>query len=134
MSHITKIKTKIKNLITLKKTLDELDINYNDDINNIKVKSWNNKKIEGEFVLEITTGTPYNIGVVLDAKSNTYEFVADWWGIETYTGLNQEQYMSKISQKYAYSTIMDKVNEKGYNLISENTDEKGNIKLVLRKW
>ncbi|MDY6969220.1 MAG: DUF1257 domain-containing protein [Spirochaetota bacterium] len=134
MSHFTKIKTNISNLNILKQTLKDLNIVYNEsDINNkLTIKGWNNENVE--VLLELKTGCSYGVGVVLNEENNTYEFVADWWGVETGTEVTQEDYINKITQKYAYNTVMDKIRSKGYEIVSEDVDEETNVKIVLRKW
>ena len=137
MSHITKVKSKINNLETLKTALKNLnfDIIENKNGETIKIKSWNRQTIDMEnVVMEIKTGTPYNVGVIFNEEDKTYEFVSDWWGIETYTQLNEEKFLNKITQRYAYDSVMSKLNEKGYNFIKEEVDDKNNIRIVVRKW
>jgi len=120
----------------LKSILSELNYKYieNSAENPIKIKSWDKKVIDEDFILEIKTGSSYSVGVVLNKKDNTFGFIADWWGIESFTGEKQSDFIDKITQKYAYNNILDKIKDKGYQLVSENVDEDKNIKLVLRKW
>jgi hypothetical protein len=136
MSHLTKIKSKIDNLVLLKQTLKDLNIQFNeaDGSNVIKIKSWDKKIVDEKILLDIKTDCSYNVGVILNKKDNTYEFSADWWGIETYTGVKQEDFVNKIMQKYAYNNLMDKIRDKGYSLVTEEVDDKNNIRVVLRKW
>ena len=136
MSHITKVKSKLKNLVMLKKTLKDLNMDFVEAKEELQltVKAWNNKKIDKNILMEIKTGSSYNIGVTLNEKDNTYEFVADWWGVETYADVTQEELLNKITQKYAYNNVMDKIREKGYELVTEAVDEKKNIRVVVRKW
>jgi hypothetical protein len=136
MSHITKVKSKIDNLLLLKKTLQDLEIECIEAStdNSIKLKTWGKEKISDDIIMEIKTGSSYNAGVVLNKEDNTYEFVADWWGVETFTGVKQEDFIDKITQKYAYNNIMDKIKDKGYELVTEKVDEEKNIRIVLRKW
>jgi Protein of unknown function (DUF1257) len=136
MSHITKVKSKIDNLLLLKKTLADLDIECIEATtdNSIKLKAWGKEKINEDVIMEIKTGSSYSVGLVLNKEDNTYEFVADWWSVETFTGIKQEDFIDKITQKYAYNNIMDKIKDKGYELVTEKVDEDKNIRLVLRKW
>ena len=136
MSHITKIKTKISDLEILKRSLKDLKMEFVDAANDshIKLKSWGREEINEKILLEIKTGSSYNIGVVFNEKDHCYEFIADWWGIECFSGIKQDELTGKIFQRYAYDSIMDKVREKGYELVSEQTDNEQNIRVVLRKW
>jgi len=134
MSHLTTIETKITNLNLLKQALDLLKLDYVEgtEKNLVKIKGWNNESIDA--LLEIKTGGPYGIGVVQNKELGTFEFIADWWGVETYLGENQETILQKITQKYAYTTVMDKIRKQGYTVVKESTDNEQNIRLVLRRW
>jgi hypothetical protein len=136
MSHITKIKSKITNLNLLKKCLADLKIQYTEITkeNKIEIKSWDKKSVASDIKLEIKTGSSYNVGVILNEKTETYEFVADWWGVESHSGIKTEDFINKISQKYAYNNVMDKIKDKGYQIVNEDVDDKQNIRIVLRKW
>ncbi|MCP4133335.1 MAG: DUF1257 domain-containing protein [bacterium] len=134
MSHFTKVKTQIKNLVMLKQALDDLNITCveAEEGQTIEIKGWN--KDTTEVLMELKTGSSYSVGVIENQETGTYEFVADWWGIETYTEVTQEQFMNKITQRYAYNTVMDKIKAKGYDLVTEEVDEKEQLHVVLRKW
>jgi hypothetical protein len=136
MSHISKIKTKINNLALLKQALSDLKMQYVEaDANNkLKIKVWNNKTIEDDVVLEVKTGSSYSVGVVENKEENCFEFVADWWGIETYADLKQEDLIDKITQKYAYNNVIEKIRKEGYDVVTENVDNENKIKIVARKW
>ena len=133
MSHFTKVKTKINNLNLLKQVLEDINIQFIESTaeQQISINCFNNEKIDVQ--MELKTGGKYSVGVV-EAEDGTYEFVADWWGVEMYTELNEQQYTNKIIQKYAYNSVMDKVRAKGYDFVQEEVDDKNNIHVVLRKW
>jgi len=134
MSHLTKIETKITNLIFLKQALEALKMKYVEGTagNPVKVKGWN--KDSTDALLEIKTGGPYGIGVIQNSTTGAYEFIADWWGVETYLGEKQETILQKISQQYAYSSVVDKVRKQGYTMVKETVEEDKSIRIVLRKW
>jgi hypothetical protein len=136
MSHIAKIKSKINNLVLLKQTLDDLGIKYVEATENtpLRVKVWNDKFIEDDVKLEIKTGCTFSIGVVYNEEEKSYDFVADWWGIETYADVKQEDMMNKINQKYAYNNVLEKVRKEGYDVVTEQVDNENNIRIVARKW
>lgn len=132
MSHFTRVKTKINDLVRLKQVLKELDYDFLEAGNNssLVIKGWD--KLTQNVQLEIKTGCSYSVGIILN--ENNFEFVADWWGLETYTGITQEDFINKITRKYAYDTVMDKIKEKGYSVVTEEIDDKQNIRILLRKW
>jgi hypothetical protein len=118
----------------LKQALKDLEIEFieAEEHGKIAIKGWN--KETRDVRLKLKTGGPFEVGVILNEETGTCEFVADWWGVETYTEQTQEQYLNKISQRYAYNTVMDKIKEKGYQMVTEEVDEKNNVHIVLRKW
>jgi hypothetical protein len=133
MSHFTTVKTKIENLGRLKTVLTDLNLSYVEPSASVKllINGWN--KSQEEVILKIKTGCKYDVGVIAN-ENGSLDLVADWWGVETGTGISQEDFIGRITQKYAYSTIMEKIRAKGYDVVSEGTDENQSIRIVVRKW
>lgn len=134
MSHISKIDTKIKDLVMLKKALEVLGMEYTEAQNDqtITLLGYGKDEIIENCIFEIKTGSKYSIGI-RKVESN-YEIVADWWAIETFTGQKQEDIINKITRQYAYETIIDKVKNMGYSVVQEQEDTKNNIHLTVRRW
>lgn len=134
MSHISKIETKIKDLRFLKKALDALSIKYVEAEENSTLTLTGygkGEEIEG-CIFEIKTGSKYSLG--LRKVGENYEFVADWWAIETFTGQKQEDLLNKITRQYAYETVLDKVKNMGYSVVDETQDLQQNLRLTVRRW
>jgi len=134
MSHIAKIDTKIKDISMLKKALESMQMGFVETSNDqaLIVHGYGKgEDIEGCF-MEIKTGSKYGIGV--RKVGENYEFVADWWAIETFTGQKQEELLDKITRRYAYETILDKVHGMGYSVVYETQDFNNNVKLTVRRW
>ena len=134
MSHISKIDTTIKDLTILKKALKNINMEFieaqNDQL--ITVHGYGKDELIENCIMEIKTGCKYSVGVRKVDKN--YEFVADWWAIETFTGLKQEDIINKITRQYAYENVLDKVKGMGYNVVEEKQDLQLNVKLTLRRW
>ena len=134
MSHISKIETKIKSLAFLKKALDALSIPYveaSEESSLTLLGYGKNEVIEG-CIFDIKTGCKYSLG--LRKVGENYEFVADWWAIETFTGQKQEDFLNKITRQYAYETVLDKVKDMGYSIVEETQDLQQNLRLTVRRW
>ncbi|MBN1699168.1 MAG: DUF1257 domain-containing protein [Spirochaetales bacterium] len=133
MSHFTRVKTQIRDLCTFKEALKELDIEFTEagETQDVTITGWQGKK--EKVLMELKTGSSYSVGLV-ENKEGSYEFVADWWGVETYTGITREDYINKLTQKYAYCTVMDRIKDKGYDIVKEEVDGKQNIRILIRKW
>ena len=70
----------------------------------------------------------YDIG--LRSTPNGYEIVADWWGVR---GVKRQELTDKLMQRYAYHATRAKLEEQGFSLVSEENQENGQIRLVLRR-
>ena len=134
MSHISKIDTKIKDLRFLKKALEALDMKYveAEEGQKLTLQGYGKDEEIEECIFEIKTGSKYSIGI--RKVNENYEFVADWWAIETFTGQKQDEILNKITRQYAYETILDKVKDMGYSVVQEDEDTKNNIHLTVRRW
>ena len=65
-------------------------------------------------------------------SSNSYELVTDLdlWKFE----IPVERFISKVTQMYAYQTIISKTQEDGYQIVEQKNKNDGSIELVLTKW
>ena len=125
MSHFTSIKTKIVEKQYLKQALSELGHTYQEG--NVQIRGY--QGIQTNVAIKIpTNNTGYDIG--FRKSDNAYEMVADWWGIND---IKQEQFLQQVSQRYAYHAAKAKLEEQGFSLVSEETQEGERIHLVLRR-
>lgn len=126
MSHFSKIKTTLKDLNLLKKALTDLSINWDTEIKQIK-----GYKNQTDFAnLVIAQNNNYDIGFSWNGFE--YQLVADlqfWqqpWSVELF--------LDKVSQRYAYHSILDSTTHQGFKSIEEVTLEDSSIQLVLQRW
>lgn len=134
MSHISKIETKIKNIQYLIKALKSLSLEYVEAEQNqtLNLQGYGKDEIIENCILEIKTGCKYSLG--LRKIGESYEFVADCWAIETFTGQKQEEILNKITRQYAYESVLDKVRDMGYSVVDETQDLHQNLRLTVRRW
>lgn len=120
MSHLTRIKTQMAEKEYLTQALEDLDYAWEEDNArlgfggqrmDIKVKS------RGRSIRFRKAG-------------NTYEVVADWWGVR---GINRAQFLQQVTQRYAYHAARAKLEEQGFTLVNEEVQEGERIHLVLRR-
>jgi hypothetical protein len=83
--------------------------------------------------LSIHASKTYDIGVKLTADG-TYEFVADWWGVETTRGITEEDFIKQVTQRYSYHKVMEEVKKRGFTLETEEVDEEQQIHIRVRTW
>lgn len=132
MSHFTSVKTKIRDLICLKRALDDLAYTYDEatDEQLVTVRGYQGETTEA--VLSIRASKTYDIGVKA-TQDGTFEFVADWWGVESTRGVGEEEFIKKLTQRYSYHKVMEEIRKKGYTL-EEEVSEDDTIQLRVRTW
>ena len=128
MSHFSTIKTKLKKTEPLIKALDQLGFKPSQDEKFVK-------GYKGQFTaVDISIDLPgkTKVGFKWDTNSNSYELVTDLdlWRYE----LPVERFISKVTQMYAYQTIISKTKEDGYQIVEQKNENDGSIELVLTKW
>ena len=128
MSHFSTIKTQLKEAEPLIKALNNLGYSINQDEKFIK-------GFKGKFTaVDISMNLPSDtkVGFKWDNNSNVYELVTDLdlWKFE----IPVERFISKVTQMYAYNTIISKTEEDGYQIVKQENKNDGSIELVVTKW
>ena len=128
MSHFSTIKTQLKDAEPLIKALNNLGYIINQEEKFVK-------GYKGKFTaVDISMNLPGDtkVGFKWDNNSNAYELVTDLdlWKFE----LPVERFISKVTQMYAYETIISKTKEDGYQIVEQKNKNDGSIELVLTKW
>ena len=128
MSHFSTIKTQLREAEPLIKALTQLGYEINQEEKFVK-------GYKGQFTaVDISMDLPgeTKVGFKWDNNSNAYELVTDLdlWKFN----LPVERFISKVTQMYAYQTIISKTVEEGYQIVEEKNQNDGSIELVLTKW
>ena len=128
MSHFSTIKTQLKEVQPLIKALDNLG--YAVDQEEKFVKGYRGKFTAVDISMNLPGDT--KVGFKWDNNSNAYELVTDLdlWKFE----IPVERFISKVTQMYAYQTIISKTKEDGYQIVEQKNKNDGSIELVLTKW
>ena len=128
MSHFSTIKTQLKEAEPLIKALNNLGYTINQDEK--FVKGYRGKFTAVDISMDLPGDT--KVGFKWDNNSNAYELVADLdlWKFE----IPVERFISKVTQMYAYETIISKTKEDGYQIDEQKNKNDGSIELVLTKW
>lgn len=126
MSHFSKIHTTLKDLDLLRQSLTDLSIKW--DAQSQTVRGY---KEQSSFAnLVIKQNNNYDIGFTWNGFE--YQLVADlqfWqqpWSVESF--------LDKISQRYAYNSIVKATKEQGFETVEEINQDNGTIKLTLQRW
>ena len=128
MSHFSTIKTQLKEADPLIKALDNLGYIINQEEKFVK-------GYRGKFTaVDISMNLPGDtkVGFKWNSNSNAYVLVTDLdlWKFD----LPVERFISKVTQMYAYQTIISKTKEDGYQIVEQKNKNDGSIELVLTKW
>ena len=130
MSHFTKVQTQIKDLVCLRKALDQLGWKYKYSEQGVEVRGWRGQTTKAEMAIDMGK---YDVGVVKQADG-TYSLEADWWGVETTRGLKEEEVVKELNAKYAYQRVVAAVEEQGYTIDQNAVQKDGSVKLTVSKW
>ena len=128
MSHFSTIKTQLKEAEPLIKALKNLGYNINQGEKFVKGYRGNITAVDISMSLSGDT----KVGFKWNNNSNAYELVTDLdlWKFD----IPVERFISKVTQMYAYETIISKTKEDGYQIVEQKNQKDGSIELVLTKW
>ena len=126
MSHFTKIKTKLYNLETLKKSLSDLNIDWTVQPNN--VRGYQNTTHEAELVIQ--QDNKHDIGFKWNGKE--FELVTDLMFWDQKYSVNK--FLNQVNQRYAFNLITKVSEEQSFQYVGAENQQDGSIRLVLRKF
>lgn len=126
MSHFSKIHTTLKDLDLLKQSLTDLSVNW--DTKSQTVRGYKEKTSFANLVIKQNNN--YDIGFTWNGFE--YQLVADlqFWQ----QPLSVESFLDRISQRYAYNSIVKATQEQGFETVEEVNQNNGTIKLTLQRW
>ncbi len=126
MSHFSNIKTQIRNLTSLKAALTDLDIEWKEGPET--VRGYQGKTHSAEVVVE--QKNDYDIGFSWNGQE--YEMVTDlqYWQ----QPLSVEGFLKRVTQRYAYHTVIGETVKQGFELAREEKNADGSIRLVVQRW
>ena len=126
MSHFTKIKTKLYNLDTLKKSLSDLNLEWSS--NETEVRGYQGQKNSAELVIKQENN--HDIGFKWNGKE--YELVTDlmFWS-QPYS---VDKFLNQVNQRYAYNSILQVSEKEGFNFTESENNQDGSVRLVLRRF
>ncbi|MEL6579381.1 MAG: DUF1257 domain-containing protein [Cyanobacteria bacterium J06621_12] len=126
MSHFSNIKTKIRNLNSLKAALKDLDVDWKDSSG--AVRGYKGQTHQAEIVIEQTNS--YDFGFCWNGSE--YELVADlqYWQ----QPLTVDGFLRQVTQRYAYHTVVSETANQGFAITEEAKNDDGSIRLVVQRW
>lgn len=126
MSHFSNIKTKIRNLNSLKAALKDLNVDWKDGSGT--VRGYKGQTHEAEVVIEQSNN--YDFGFCWNGSE--YELVADlqYWQ----QPLTVDGFLRQVTQRYAYHTVVESTTAQGFSIAEQSNHEDGSIRLVVQRW
>ncbi|MBE9059695.1 DUF1257 domain-containing protein [cf. Phormidesmis sp. LEGE 11477] len=128
MSHFSQIKTKLRNLSSLQLALSDAGVRW--QAGPKAVRGYQGDTQTAEIVIEQDNG--YDVGFKQDLETGNYELVADlqYWK----QPLSVQGFLNKVTQRYAYHTVLNESVGQGFQVSEQATNEDGSIRLVLQRW
>ena len=124
MSHFSQIKTQMVDKKYILQALKDLGFTYQEGDQQVTGFGGQKTAVDIRIPLKFS----YDIG--LRKKGNAYEIIADWFGVK---GVKQKDFTNRLMQRYAYHTTRAKLEEQGFDMIEEEVEETGQIRIVLRR-
>ena len=126
MSHFTKIKTKLYNLETLKRSLSDLNIEWTSEKQ--EIMGYKDQKQSVELVVKQKNN--YDLGFKWNGAE--YELITDlmFWK-QPYS---VDKFLNQIHQRYAFNLITKVSEEQSLQFVEAENQEDGSIRLLLRKF
>jgi hypothetical protein len=126
MSHFSNIKTKIRNLDSLKAALNDVGIDWKSGPG--EVRGYQGNTLQAEIVVKQNNN--YDIG--FSWNGNEYELVADlqYWQ----QPLTVEGFLRQVTQRYAYHTVVNEASNQGFAVTEQQKNKDGSIRLVVQRW
>lgn len=122
MSHFTRVRTLLQDLDTVKRALVDLGF----DVTEGTVRGYSGQVASAPVVVKLESG--FDIGFKQD--SGRVQMIADFWGLK----IDREQFLSKLTQRYAYLTVVDQAAQQGWQLAADEVQQDGSIRIVMQRW
>lgn len=130
MSHFSRIRTTFRDRELLIQCLREAGYQV---LDGGVVRGYHGEK-QADFVVSGKGG--YGIGFV-KSEDGVFDMVTDSWGVAGEEKKILESLMQRyprISREYARRLVMDQTAREGYSLVSEEEQEDGSVRIVVRRW
>ena len=126
MSHFTKIKTKLYDRLTIEKSLSDLNIQWESNVE--KIRGYKDQ----EHLADIVIRQSNNHDIGFKWNNNEYELVTDlmFWD-QTYS---VDKFLNQVHQRYAFNLITKVSEEQNLQFVETENLEDGSIRLLLRKF
>ena len=125
MSHFSRIKTKMVEADYITQALD--DLGYEWESGEVLVHGFAGARRKANIRVKMAALSA-EIGFIQTPQG--YDLVADWAMVR---GINRDKFTNQVMQRYAYHAARAQLEKQGFNLVSEETQADGQVRLVLRR-
>jgi len=125
MSHFTTLKTRLLSREHLLQALRDLNLEF--ETGDLEILGYEGIKTRVEVRIK-TQEQGYDIG--FRWKGDSFEMVADWFGIKN---IKPDEFMDKVSQRYAYHAAVTKLIEQNFEIVSEEVLADRSIHITVRR-
>tara|TARA_Y100001968_G_scaffold284904_1_gene284519 strand:+ start:327 stop:719 length:393 start_codon:yes stop_codon:yes gene_type:complete len=128
MSHFSTIKTELRQLKPLVKSLKELG--YAPEEGARPVRGYQGQMVIADLSVSVDQGG--DIGFRWNSESETYELVTDLdlWKQK----VPVERFLAKLTQRYALNTVLAASVREGFQVAEQSQSQDGSIQLVVTRW
>jgi hypothetical protein len=103
------------------------DLGFQPEVGELQARGFAGNRIQVE--VKIPSGNSgYDIG--FQRTADGYVVVADWWGINK---IKQATFVQQLGQRYAYHATRSRLQEQGFDIVTDEKQSDGRIHLVLRR-
>jgi len=129
MSHSTTIKTKLVAKEPLQQALADVSSQFGLGTvqENAVVHGYGGNTTRADLVVT-TRNRGYDIG--FKKSGDTYDLVADWWGIKN---IDQKALTQRLQQRYAYHAVKSQLDQQRFNVVEETVEADQTVRLVVRR-
>jgi hypothetical protein len=122
MSHFTRIRTQLRDIETVRHALEDMGYQVEEG----EVRGFMRQRAQADIVVRM--GGDYDIG--FQKVGDTITLVADFWGLR----IDREAFLQQVTQRYAYITVLDQAQAQGFQVVTQETQQDGSLRLVMQRW
>ncbi len=130
MSHYSRIRTQFRHREALVQCLEKLGYTVETDTT---IRGY-----RGQHAVDIAVKTAKGYGVGFVRNGDTYDMVADWWGIngagEKKLAEEIQSQAERIQKEYAKAMVLEQTAREGFELVSQTDEADGTVRIVVRRW
>lgn len=123
MSKFVKVRTELRDLAMIKRALDDLKLDWQENARYTHVFSTHSE------IAPVVVRLPRAVFALRATEAGAYEVVGDEMQMRVVRPV-----LERIQQRYAYHTVLAEVAKAGFELVEEQTGRDEVIRMTVRRW